>query len=191
MPLDFEKDFFDRMVPKRYAQVTLESCDKQSQDFHAYAREWAIRPEPVLLIGSVGRGKTQFAFAMLREMLRKGHDMRKFWPRYVTSPALDAMLLESIKSQEDEKHLLNEFGKEIGVLFIDDFGRETHSDRAKRQYFEILNSRYAELLPTIISTNLTLDQISGHMGDAIASRFQEFPILEFEGIDLRIPKKIG
>lgn len=191
MPLDFERDFFERMVPKKYAQVTLEACDKQSQDFHAYAKAWANRPESVLLMGPVGRGKTQFAFAMLREMLRKGCDMTKFWPRYVTSPALDAMLLESIRSQEDEKYLLNKFGNEIGVLFIDDFGRETHSERAKRQYFEILNSRYADFLPTIISTNLTLDQISEHMGEAIASRFQEFAILEFEGVDLRIPKKIG
>src|SRR5580700_742608 len=54
MPLDFEKDFFENRVPKKYAQVTLESCNKQPEAFHDYARAWARRPESVLLMGPVG-----------------------------------------------------------------------------------------------------------------------------------------
>jgi DNA replication protein DnaC len=183
-----EKHFFEICAPKKFAHVTLEQCDKQPQSFHEYAKEWGKKPESVILLGEVGRGKTQFAFAMIREMFRRCP--RRIWPRYYTSPEMDSMLLQASRSDDADKFKINEIGKE-DLLFIDDFGRETNSERAKRQYFEVLNMRYAGLLPTLISTNLTLEQIGHHMNAAIASRFQEFQIIEFGGADLRIQRKIS
>lgn len=183
-----EKGFFDNCVPKKFSQVSLESCDKQPSSFVSYAQTWAEKPESVLLLGPVGRGKTQFAFAMIREMFRKCR--RPIWPRYYTSPNLDSLLLESVKSDGGDKYEVERIGKE-DLLFIDDFGRETRSERIKRQYFEILNHRYSNELPTIISTNLDFDNIAQHLNAAIASRFQEWSVIEFEGSDLRIERKIS
>ena len=182
-----EKGFFTHSVPKKYADATVEKCDKQPFAFIEYAKSWAVNLESVILMGPVGRGKTQFAFAMIREMFRR--NPRLIWPRYFTSTNLDAILLEAVKSQEGDKFQVQDIASQ-DLLFIDDFGRETASDRIKRQYFEILNLRYAEQLPTIISTNLTMDGISSHFNDAIASRFQEWQIIEFSGNDLRIQKKL-
>ncbi len=182
-----EQHFFEHCAPKKFANVTLEQCDKQPPAFHDYAREWAWKPESVVLIGDVGRGKTQFAFAMIREMFRRCP--MRIWPRYYTSPEMDSILLRASRSEDADKFAITQMGKE-DLLFIDDFGRETDSARASRQYFELLNMRYANLLPTLISTNLTLQQIETHMNKAIASRFQEFQIIEFCGIDLRIQRKL-
>jgi len=182
-----EKHFFENCVPKKFANTTLEHCDKQPASFIDYAKEWALKPESVVLIGDVGRGKTQFAFAMIREMFRKCP--RKIWPRYYTSPEIDSILLKASRSEDADKYILNKMGTE-DLLFIDDFGRETDSARASRQYFELLNMRYSNLLPTIISTNLTLQQIETHMNKAIASRFQEYQIIEFCGVDLRVQRRI-
>lgn len=167
--------------------MALEHCDKQPQAFIEYAKEWGANPESVILIGDVGRGKTQFAFAMIREMFRRCP--RKIWPRYYTSPEIDSILLKASRSDDADKYILNKMGSE-DLLFIDDFGRETDSQRASRQYFELVNMRYANLLPTLISTNLTLQQIESHMNKAIASRFQEFQIIEFLGEDLRTQRKL-
>lgn len=183
-----EKHFFEICAPKKFSYVTLAHCDKQPQSFRDYAISWAQKPESVILLGDVGRGKTQFAFAMIREMFRRCN--QKIWPRYYTSPEMDSSLLQASRSDDADKYKINEIGKE-DLLFIDDFGRETNSDRAKRQYFEVLNLRYANLLPTLISTNLTLEQIGHHMNSAIASRFQEFQIIEFLGPDLRVERKIS
>ncbi len=183
-----EKGFFTHSVPKKYAHVTLEKCDKQPLSFIEYAKTWARNPESVILMGPVGRGKTQFAFAMIREMFRRCP--RVIWPRYFTSPDLDSILLEAVKSQDGDKFRIQDIGEQ-DLLFIDDFGRETSSERVKRQYFEIINIRYAKQLPTLISTNLNIEQISCHLNEAIASRFQEWQIIEFGGIDLRIHRKIG
>ncbi len=182
-----EKYFFENCAPNKFAHVTLDQCDKQPQSFHEYAREWGRKPESVILLGNVGRGKTQFAFAMLREMFRRCP--RKLWPRYYTSPDMDDLLLEASRNETSEKLLIEKLGME-DILFIDDFGREMESPRVGRQYFKILNMRYANLLPTLISTNLSLEEIGKHMNAAIASRFQEFQIIEFSGVDLRIHRKI-
>ena len=183
-----EEHFFTHSAPKKFANVTLEQCDKQPKAFIDYAREWSLKPESVILLGDVGRGKTQFAFAMIREMFKKCP--RMIWPRYYTSPEMDAILLKASRDEEADKAVIQRMGTE-DLLFIDDFGRETHSARVSRQYFELLNMRYANLLPTIISTNLTLEQIGNHMNSAIASRFQEYQIIEFSGVDLRVQRKIS
>lgn len=183
-----EKGFFTNCVPKKYADVTLEKCDKQPSSFIEYAKSWGRNPESVILMGPVGRGKTQFAFAMLREMFRRCH--RVIWPRYFTSVELDSILLAAVKSDEGDKFCVQDIASQ-DMLFIDDFGRETSSERIRRQYFEIINLRYANHLPTIISTNLNMEEIGKHMSEAVASRFQEWQVIEFGGDDLRIQKKLS
>jgi DNA replication protein DnaC len=183
-----EEFFFSNCVPPKYSKVSLASCDKQPQSFHEYARAWGANPESVILLGPVGRGKTQFAFAMIREMFRRSR--KRIWPRFYTSPDIDSTLLEAVKGDQGDKYKIGEIGNE-DLLFIDDFGRESRSDRIFRQYFELLNMRYTNMEPTIISTNLTLDEIGLTMGNAIASRFQEWQIIEFTGPDLREQRKLS
>lgn len=183
-----EKGFFENCVPKKFANVTLASCDMQPSSFHEYAKAWGENPESVILMGPVGRGKTQFAFAMIREMFRRCK--KRIWPRYYTSPQMDSLLLEAVKSDDGDNFKIQDLGAQ-DLLFIDDFGRETNSERIKRQYFEILNLRYSHERPTIISTNLTLEEIGMQINAAIASRFQEWQIIEFGGKDLRVHRKIS
>lgn len=177
-----EKGFFNECVPKKFASVTLESCDMQTQNFHDFARAWAKKPVSIVLMGDVGRGKTQFAFAMIRELFR--NYPKGFWPRYYTSPNLDSILLEALMAEGGDRVKIQNLGEEH-LLFIDDFGRENDTERVKRQYFELLNQRYANGRPTMISTNFTLEEIGRRLTPAIASRFQEWAMLKFEGEDLR------
>ncbi len=183
-----EEYFFSNCVPPKYSKISLVNCEKHPQSFHDYAKHWGANPESVILLGPVGRGKTQFAFAMIREMFRRSP--RRLWPRFYTSPGIDSVLLEAVKSDGGDKYKIGEIGNE-DLLFIDDFGRESKSDRIFRQYFELLNMRYTNMKPTIISTNLSLDDIGRTMGDAISSRFQEWQIIEFTGPDLREQRKIS
>jgi DNA replication protein DnaC len=184
-PPDHEKDFFERL-PEKFRDASLETCDRHSKSLIEHARTWAKKPESVILTGPPGRGKTYFAFSMVREAMRNN---RFFWPKYLTASQLDAKLLAAVKSEESDASVLKDIGDEK-LLFIDDFGRETRSERMNRQYFELINARYANNLPTIISTNMTMEMIGSSIGDAIASRFQEWQTIEFSGPDLRVKKKI-
>lgn len=184
---DREKDFFARLVPAKFRNASLESCDKQPKSFIQYGRNWGRNPESLILMGSPGRGKTYYAFAMIREAMRNNPHL---WPRCFTSHQLDATLLAAIKSDEGDAWCLNNISNEP-LLFIDDFGRETRSERISRQYFELINNRYANNFPTIISTNLTIEMVGSNINEAIASRFQEWQTIEFSGPDLRVQNKIS
>lgn len=183
-----EKTFFTHAVPKKYVLASLNTCDRQPKQIIEFGEEWGKNPSSIFLHGGYGTGKTYYAFALLREMFRQSK--MKIWPRCFTSPALDSMLLKASKSEGGDEYTLKEIASQ-DLLFIDDLGRETKSDRLKRQYFEILNHRYTENLPTILTSNFTLDQLGDILDGAIASRIQEWQIIEFRGQDLRKVIKVG
>lgn len=177
-----ENTFFKYQVPKDYCLASLETCDMQPPEYIAFARQWALNPISVFLVGGYGTGKTQFAFAMIREMFRK--NKRIIWPRFFTSPDLDGLLLHASKSDEGDRYTLRDMSEQ-DLLFIDDIGRETKSERLKRQYFEIINYRHSHKLPTILTSNYHLDKLSEIIDGSIASRMQQWQIIEFNGLDLR------
>jgi DNA replication protein DnaC len=181
-------DTFLKQVPLKYQDARLEYCEDHPSAFLDYAYEWALKPKSVILYGSYGTGKTYFAFAMIREMFRSCP--KKLWPRYFTSSELDARFLNAAKSDKGDREELMDRAHE-DILFIDDVGREMKTDRFKRQYFELFNIRYSKELPTIITTNYTLDKLSEIIDPSIASRIQEWDIIEFKGGDRRANKCIA
>lgn len=183
----YENHFFSTIAPKKFSHVSLESCDKQPKNYIDFAKGWAKNPCSVFLCGDYGTGKTHFAFAMIREMFYTCQ--KPLWPRYYSSPKLDSHLLASIKSESGDRYDIEKIAS-AELLFIDDIGRETKSERIKRQYFEILNSRYVNELPTILTSNFSIDELGEVIDGAIASRIQEWQIIEFNGVDLRKAQEI-
>lgn len=176
-----EEGFFTHVCPKKYQDSEMDLLDKQSDVLKEFGKKWAVEPTSLFLWGNKGAGKTRYAFALIREVFRRCRKV--IWPRYFTSPELDSKLHQAIMDGGD-RYLIENLSKE-DLLFIDDFGRETKSDRVRRQYFEIINYRYANELPTIITSNFDLDFIAEHLGDVIASRIEETQIIKFTGKDLR------
>lgn len=178
-----ERSFFKYVVPEIYRHVTLDFCDMQPQSFIDFAKKWGKKPTSVFLHGTYGSGKTHFAFAMLREMFKSCP--LKLWPRYFTSPELDKRLLKALKSEEGDEYEIKNISSQ-DILFIDDIGRETKSERLRNQYFEILNYRYSNKLPTILTSNFDLEDLDEIIDGSISSRIQEWNILKFKDRDLRI-----
>lgn len=176
-----ETNFFSMCVPKKYQDAEIDLLDKQEEDLRQLGREWARNPTSIFIYGDKGTGKTRFCFALLREMFRSCP--RLIWPRYYTSPDLDSKLHKAIMEGGDS-HMVDMLSEE-DLLFIDDFGRETKTERVKRQYFEILNNRYANERPTILTSNYNIDEIGGMLSDVIASRLEEYLSVRFTGKDLR------
>jgi integrase len=55
-------------------------------------------------------------------------------------------------------------------LYLDDLGTEKPTDWALQTLYLIIDRRYPEMMQTIISSNLNLDELSSRLGDRIASR---------------------
>ena len=59
--------------------------------------------------------------------------------------------------------------RNANLLILDDFGTQNATGWAQEKLFQIINYRYINKLPTVITTNLMLDEIEGR----IRSRLQD------------------
>jgi DNA replication protein DnaC len=78
---------------------------------------------------------------------------------------------------------------EIDVLMIDDLGSEPLMQNVTvEQLFNLLNERLDKGLSTVISTNLTMEELQGRYTERIASRLRDknnWKVITLEGKDIR------
>ena len=74
----------------------------------------------------------------------------------------------------------------VRILVIDDLGKEYGSKYDDSSFDEILRARYDKALPTIVTTNVRLENWEGKYGEAMASFAHEaFTRVPIVGSDLR------
>ncbi len=134
----------------------------------------------LLLCGQVGAGKTHLGTACSVSLIDGGTAVIYMGYRDEMTALKAKILDEEAYRKEIEKY------KRAPVLFIDDFlkGRITESD--VNIVYEIVNYRYNNNLPVIISTEKTLDELI-NFDEAIASRLIEMCrgyIVVFSGKEL-------
>lgn len=124
--------------------------------------------------GQVGCGKTHICTAIARELLYQMPLIYMPWEN-------DSKRLKAIVNDAEEYGKAMKELKEIPVLYIDDLfkpvpddhgGRKPPSGADVKLAFEILNFRYNNQLPTIISSEWTMDELIG-FDEATASRISE------------------
>ena len=92
-----------------------------------------------------------------------------------------------------EKDVLQDFYEDIygcDLLIVDDLGTEITNNFVASQLFSCLNERNLRQKSTIISTNLSLEEIRDRYSDRIFSRItSSFSLCKLTGPDIRIYKK--
>ena len=89
---------------------------------------------------------------------------------------------------ETESDVLDKYSS-CELLILDDLGSEKTSDFTIQSLYLIIDRRYRNLKPTIITTNLTLPEIGEKIDARIASRLSEMKVIEINMPDYR--KKRG
>jgi hypothetical protein len=166
-------------LPKRYQQASLNDFSEVQANA---IREWLTSPNDGLLVtGKPGAGKTYLAAAIFITVVNARQTSIRF--------KRAAQLFQDIRDsygQEDvsEEEILADYIKPR-FLILDDLGAGSLSDHERRYTLEVIDRRLNAERPTIITTNLTLAEISERMDERIASRLSEYKLLEFKGEDRR------
>lgn len=105
----------------------------------------------LLLYGSVGTGKTFAACEVANALIDKGYSA------LVTS---FARLTNTIQGMYEGKQEYIDSLSNFDLLVIDDLGTERKSEYMQEMVYNIIDSRYRSGLPMIITTNLTIDEIT-------------------------------
>lgn len=76
--------------------------------------------------------------------------------------------------------------KKVELLVIDDIGVESVSEWLAEQMFLVINQRYENRLPVIVTSNQSLEDLARTHRQQICSRLQEMcRVVQFNGADRR------
>ncbi len=138
----------------------------------------------LLMTGPAGTGKTFLSNCIAGEAIKQCRSLI-----YESSAELFDRLSKDNFSREKDEELSGRV-KEIydcELLVIDDLGTELTSSFTNSSFFMLLSHRLRLGRSTIISSNLSLNQMSKVYGERIVSRLMEsFILIPFYGMDLRL-----
>ena len=110
---------------------------------------------------------------------------------YVTSSQLFDILGSREFDTDPEKRQAGALLDECELLIIDDLGTELTNSFTVSQLFICLNDRILQKKSTIISTNLSLNEIKSIYSERTFSRISSnYRLLKLAGDDIRIKKKL-
>ena len=168
--------------PRENMELVLDVCQNYAHKFGAfYFRN-------LFLSGAPGLGKTFLSACIARAVSEQGRSVvydtagnifaqfedRKFWRGG-----------ESQEARDETRRYLN-----CDLLILDDLGSELTTQFTQTALYELINTRLVAGRHTVISSNLSLQEVAQRYSPQIASRISgEYHDLFFFGQDIRALKK--
>ena len=140
-----------------------------------------------MFTGNTGLGKTFLSNAIANELLKSGKTVL-----YQTAPnMLDSII--NYRFNKDVDYNIYQSILDVDLLIIDDLGTETLNSMKFTELINVINTRILNhnhhITKTIISTNLSLKDLSQTYDERIFSRFVGYyDICRFFGEDIRFKK---
>ena len=138
----------------------------------------------LMFLGNVGSGKTFLTNCIAGALLDKG-----FAVVYFSTCRLFSLLSDAVFRQRDLEEKDSFFSNiyDSDLLIIDDLGTETVNSFVINQLFNILNERNIRRRSTVISSNLSLEEIKDVYSERSLSRLiGNYELYYFRGDDLRM-----
>lgn len=174
--MSFDNFNTDGMVGMSDDQLrSLNTARNAAQYFANHLEGW------LLLLGSYGVGKTHLAAAIANYAV--GLAVPTF---FLTVPDLLDWLRYAYGSEESNFETRFEEIRNVRLLVMDDLGTQNATPWAEEKLYQIFNYRYVNRLPTVITTNQSLDELEGR----IQSRLRDpelVRVVRIEASDHRNP----
>ena len=161
--LEFE-NFSPSGNAKAKSTITLQEMERLQRAFEVCQEFARLHEGWLLLEGGYGCGKTHLAAAIANDAVSRGTPTL-----FITVPDLLDSLRFAYADPETTFEQRFEEIRSANLLILDDFGTQNATGWAQEKLFQITNYRYINKLPTVITTNLMLDEIEGR----IRSRLQD------------------
>lgn len=160
-------DMFAGATLKGYRKVPgTEEAFQAVKDYLTHRKENFAAGRGVILMGAVGCGKTHLGCAVLNCALEDGYHAA-----YWNVPQQLEMMMYGRADDIDQMRILDK-ALLADVLLLDDLGAEKASDWTRKELVIILDERYRENRPTIVTSNLMLtdNELRATCGDRAFSR---------------------
>jgi len=185
----FKMEYYDNQAKDTTLGLTpYANMQRIVAECKRFVAEFDGRYSNILLYGNTGVGKTFLANCIAKELLDTSHTVV-----YLTAFELfDILEKNKFSKSYEEKNEMNEKFQYIlhsDLLIIDDLGTELVNSFSASQVYLCINERHLNQKSTIISTNLSLDDISSLYSERVFSRIiSEYQLIKIVGDDIRLKK---
>lgn len=164
-------------VPLRFDGKTLDNFRVES-DKHELALAAARRlvfaiqdgkeAPNLIFLGKPGTGKSHLCCGIVSALYRT-HTVRR-----IDLPDLIREIRStwSRKSERTEDEVLDFYGA-ADLLIIEEVGTGAGTDDERARVFQVINRRYEAMLPTVVVSNLSFDELQHEMGERVIDRLRE------------------
>lgn len=182
-----EKENFDTLSYDYYQGEHLERFRKTVGECKKFIVNFDSDYHNLFFYGTVGTGKSFLSGCIAKELIESGHSVI-----YFSAAGLFDILSKNIFDYKNKDDSLESGGNLscCDLLIIDDLGTEYARNMAPTMLFSLLNERGLNQKSTIISTNLSLEDIRNRYSDRVFSRItSQYTICKFTGPDIRMLQK--
>ena len=183
----FRLDYYpDRIDPQWGVSVRV-LMEKTFQTCRRYAQTFSEKSPNLLFSGDTGLGKTFLSACIARTVADSGHSVVYESAGHLFSKLERAKFEGSEEArQEAAKYTA------CDLLIVDDLGTEMSGQFVTAALYTLINDRLLERKPTIIATNLTVEDLSRRYSAQIVSRLRgNYQRVPFLGDDIRVKKNWG
>lgn len=182
-----EKENFSVLSYDYYQGEDLERFRKTVSECKKFIETFDTDYHNLFFYGTVGTGKSFLSGCIARELIESGHSVI-----YFSAAGLFEILSKNIFDYKNKDGTVDSYENlnECDLLLIDDLGTEYTKNIAPSVLFTLLNERHLNKRSTIISTNLSLEDVRNRYSDRVFSRItSQYNICKFTGPDIRMLQK--
>ncbi len=162
---------------RRAEQLCREFVSNNGEDYHNF-----------LFYGNIGTGKSFLSVCMAAELLKQGKEVLYFSAVSFFEKLAALQFSEGYRSRDE----LTDFREEVyscDMLILDDLGTERVNQFVLSELFSLVNERLKRAGSTVISTNLTLQNLSDTYTERVVSRITSgYTLCKLTGRDIRLEK---
>lgn len=167
-------------IPARFEACTLQNYEPVNDDARralkvcqAYASRWPERLQKgggLVMCGKPGTGKNHLALAIARHAITEHQSSAVFTTALKIAREYKSTWSKgSVKTEDD---VIRYFTRP-DLLIIDEIGVQFGSDAEKLIMFEIINTRYERMKPTILISNQTKEELAAFIGERVIDRMND------------------
>jgi DNA replication protein DnaC len=170
------------VLPRRYRGVSFERFPvpdiervnppvvREVRNYCAAIDERIAKGGGLWFMGDKGTGKTTLAMLASKSALDAGYSVAIY-----SVPKLLMEIRDTYDAGPGERSYLDFFRRlvSVDILHLDDLGAEKQTEWVLEQLYSLVNERYEQERPVIVTTNLAFGELERQIGERTVSRLVE------------------